>query len=155
MASILLLNGPNLNLLGCREPEIYGADTLFDIERRLSAQAAAVGCSLACFQTNAEHELVDRIHAAFREAVDFILINPGAFTHTSVALRDAFLATRIPFIELHVSNVHAREPFRRHSYLSDIARGVICGLGAHGYELALAAAIRTLSERGGRSSPES
>ncbi len=145
MASVLLLNGPNLNLLGSREPEIYGADTLPDIERRLSAEAETLGCSLACFQSNAEHELIERIHQAFREAVDFILINPGAFTHTSVALRDAFLATRIPFIELHVSNVHAREPFRRRSYLSDIARGVICGLGAHGYELALMAAVRMLS----------
>jgi len=145
MARVLLLNGPNLNLLGSREPEIYGADTLTDIERRLQTQAESLGYALDCFQTNAEHELVDRIHTAFREAVAFILINPGAFTHTSVALRDALLATRIPFIEVHLSNVHAREPFRRHSYLSDIANGVICGLGAQGYELALMAAARFLS----------
>lgn len=146
MPSLLLLNGPNLNLLGSREPDIYGEDTLVDIERRLEVQAEALGCRLNCFQSNAEHELIERIHAAFREAVDFILINPGAYTHTSVALRDAFLATRIPFIELHLSNVHAREPFRRQSYLSDIARGVICGLGVLGYELALTAAARMVTK---------
>jgi len=142
MAHLLVLNGPNLNLLGLREPEIYGAESLQDIEQRLRSRAAALGCAIDFFQTNAEHELIDRIHAAFREAVNFILINPGAFTHTSVALRDAFLATRIPFIEVHLSNIHAREPFRRHSYLSDIARGVICGLGSQGYELALMAAAQ-------------
>lgn len=146
MPSVLLLNGPNLNLLGSREPEIYGAETLTDIEQRLKALAERLGCSLDCYQSNAEHALIERIHAAFRETVDFILINPGAFTHTSVALRDAFLATRIPFIELHLSNVHAREPFRRHSYLSDIAKGVICGLGAQGYELALTAAARMITK---------
>ncbi len=146
MPSVLLLNGPNLNLLGLREPAIYGADTLADIELRLKDLAQRLGCTLDCFQTNAEHELIECIHRAFREAVDFIVINPGAFTHTSVALRDAFLATRIPFIELHLSNVHARESFRRHSYLSDIAKGVICGLGALGYELALTAAVRMVTE---------
>lgn len=146
MANLLLLNGPNLNLLGTREPDVYGADTLTDIERRLQRLATDLSCTLDCFQSNAEHELIERIHRAFREAVDFILINPGAYTHTSIALRDALLATRIPFIELHLSNVHAREPFRRHSYLSDIARGVICGLGAQGYELALTAAVRMLTK---------
>lgn len=146
MATILLLNGPNLNLLGSREPEIYGADTLQDIEQRLYRQADTLGVALECFQTNAEHQLIERIHTAFRQSVDFILINPGAFTHTSVALRDAFLATRIPFIELHLSNVHAREPFRRHSYLSDIAKGVICGLGVRGYELALTAAAQLVTK---------
>lgn len=146
MASILLLNGPNLNLLGSREPEIYGADTLQDIEQRLHHQAKQLGCALECFQTNAEHQLIEKIHTAFRESVDFIVINPGAFTHTSVALRDAFLGTRIPFIELHLSNVHARESFRRHSYLSDIAKGVICGLGAQGYELALTAAAQMVTK---------
>ena len=145
MANLLVLNGPNLNLLGIREPGIYGAQTLKDIEVALMAQAQEQGHALACFQSNAEHELIDRIHAAFRDQVDFILINPGAYTHTSVALRDAFLATRIPFIEVHLSNVHAREPFRKHSYLSDIAKGVICGLGALGYELALKAAIHTIT----------
>ena len=145
MANLLVLNGPNLNLLGVREPGIYGAQTLKDIEVALMAKAQEQGHALACFQSNAEHELIDRIHAAFRDQVDFILINPGAYTHTSVALRDAFLATRIPFIEVHLSNVHAREPFRKHSYLSDIAKGVICGLGALGYELALKAAIHTIT----------
>ncbi|XSG85726.1 MAG: type II 3-dehydroquinate dehydratase [Methylohalobius sp. ZOD2] len=146
MAQITVLNGPNLNLLGTREPEIYGTDTLADIDSRLQRIAASCGHSLDCRQSNAEHILVDQIHAAWSNQVDFILINPAAFTHTSVALRDAFLATRIPFIEVHLSNVHAREPFRRHSYLSDIARGVICGLGPQGYEFALHAAIRQLSE---------
>lgn len=146
MANLLLLNGPNLNLLGAREPEIYGADTLADIERRLQGLAGSLGCRLDSFQSNAEHELIERIHKAFRDAVDFILINPGAYTHTSVALRDAFLATRLPFIELHMSNVHARESFRRHSYLADVARGVICGFGAHSYELALTAAVRILDK---------
>ncbi|HYE34154.1 type II 3-dehydroquinate dehydratase [Methylocaldum sp.] len=144
MANILVLNGPNLNLLGFREPGLYGSQTLRDIETALDSKAQALGHRLDFFQSNAEHELIDRIHQAFRESVDFILINPGAYTHTSIALRDAFLATRIPFIEVHLSNVHAREPFRKHSYLSDIARGVICGLGALGYELALTAAIHIL-----------
>jgi 3-dehydroquinate dehydratase-2 len=146
MPGVLIVNGPNLNLLGQREPEIYGTETLEDIERRLRRLAEGHGLAVAFFQSNAEHELIDRIHAAFRAATDFIIINPGAFTHTSVALRDALLGTRIPFIEVHLSNVHARESFRRHSYLSDIARGVICGLGAQGYEFALAAAAREISE---------
>lgn len=148
MTSILVLNGPNLNLLGIREPEVYGHQTLDDIEGTLTAQAAQRGCRIAFLQSNAEHALIDRIHFALREKVDFILINPGAFTHTSVALRDALLGTKIPFIEVHLSNVHAREPFRKHSYLSDIAKGVICGLGTLGYELALQAAIHELEKKG-------
>lgn len=142
MATLLLLNGPNLNLLGSREPELYGHDRLVDIEQRLAAQCAAAGHSLACFQSNAEHALIDRIHAARDEGVACILFNPGAFTHTSIALRDALLATSIPFIEVHLTNVHARERFRHHSYLSDIALGTIVGLGPQGYELALQAALR-------------
>ncbi|MBB1488452.1 type II 3-dehydroquinate dehydratase [Oceanospirillum sediminis] len=145
MASILVLNGPNLNLLGTREPEIYGAQTLADISQELAATAAGQGHQLECFQSNAEHALIERIHAAREEAVDFILINPAAFTHTSIALRDALLGVAIPFIEVHLSNVHAREPFRKHSYLSDVAVGVICGLGAQGYDLALQAALAKLS----------
>ncbi len=148
MARLLLLNGPNLNLLGSREPTHYGNDTLAAIEARLSAQAAAAGHDLECLQSNAEHVLVDRVQAARDDGSAFILINPGAFTHTSVALRDALLAVAVPFIEVHLSNVHAREPFRRHSYLSDIARGVIVGLGPFGYELALQAALRELDGRG-------
>jgi len=146
MASILVLNGPNLNLLGIREPAVYGSQTLKDIEATLASRAQGLGHSIAFLQSNAEHALIDRIHLAFREGVDFILINPGAFTHTSIALRDALLATRIPFIEVHLSNVHAREPFRKTSYLSDIAKGVICGLGALGYELALQAAFCELEK---------
>lgn len=145
MASILVLHGPNLNLLGTREPEIYGAATLADIDRLLTQQAQVAGHQLNTFQTNAEHELIDRIHRAKTDGVAFILINPGAFTHTSVALRDALLGVQIPFIELHLSNVHAREPFRRHSYLSDVAVGVICGFGVKSYELALHAAISRLT----------
>jgi 3-dehydroquinate dehydratase-2 len=144
MATILVLNGPNLNLLGTREPEHYGADTLADIEDRLKNQAGDAGLQLDFFQSNAEHALVDKLHQA-RSAVDFIIINPAAFTHTSIALRDALAAIAVPFIEVHLSNVHAREAFRHHSYLSDIAQGVICGLGAQGYELALQAAIRQLN----------
>ncbi|BBL72535.1 type II 3-dehydroquinate dehydratase [Methylogaea oryzae] len=147
MASILVINGPNLNLLGVREPGIYGSQTLADIERHLADCGAKQGAELAFFQSNAEHALIDRIHQAFRDQVDFILINPGAYTHTSIAIRDAFLATRVPFIEVHLSNVHAREPFRRHSYLSDIALGVICGFGAFGYEIALQAAMKSITER--------
>lgn len=143
MASILVLNGPNLNMLGVREPGVYGNLTLAEIEANLSRLAKQAGHSLTCYQSNAEGALVDRIHAAYQEVVDFILINPGAYTHTSIALRDALLATKIPFIEVHLSNVHAREPFRKHSYLSDIARGVICGLGPIGYELALTAALES------------
>jgi 3-dehydroquinate dehydratase-2 len=148
MAEILVLNGPNLNLLGTREPEHYGTTTLAQIEERLSAQAAAAGHRLSFHQSNAEHELVERVQEAIRAGVGFILLNPAAFTHTSVALRDALAASRIPFIEVHLSNVHAREPFRKHSYFSDLALGVITGLGAQGYELALAAAIERLKNKG-------
>jgi 3-dehydroquinate dehydratase-2 len=144
MASILVLNGPNLNLLGTREPAHYGQDTLESIRARLQRQAAASGYGLALVQSNAEHELVEAVHRAGRDGIAFIIANPAAFTHTSVALRDALLAVAIPFIEVHLSNVHAREPFRAHSYFSDIAEGVISGLGAQGYELALSAAIRLL-----------
>ena len=141
---ILLLNGPNLNLLGTREPETYGHLTLNDIVQSLSADAQALNVKLTHFQSNAEHELINKIHAA-RGNVDYILINPAAFTHTSVALRDALLGVNIPFIEIHRSNVYSREPFRHHSYLSDIATGVICGLGAEGYRFALQAAVNRLS----------
>ena len=144
MARLLLLNGPNLNLLGRREPDVYGATTLADIEQAAGAAAAAAGHQLEAFQTNSEAALVDRIQQAAGQ-VDFILINPGALTHTSVALRDALLAVAIPFIEIHLSNVHAREEFRRHSYISDVAVGVITGLGAQGYQLALAAACHQLA----------
>lgn len=142
---ILLLNGPNLNLLGTREPETYGSTTLNDIVKGLEKQAAAADVALSHLQSNAEHLLIDKIHQA-RGNTDFILINPAAFTHTSVALRDALLAVQIPFIEIHLSNVHAREAFRHHSYLSDIAVGVICGLGADGYHFALQAAVNRLSK---------
>ncbi len=145
MARLLVLNGPNLNLLGIREPGHYGRDDLVSINRRLIERAHAQGHVLENFQSNAEHELVERVHRALGEKVDFIIINPAAFTHTSVALRDALSAVAIPFIEVHLSNVHAREPFRHHSYFSDIASGVISGLGAVGYELALEAALRRLS----------
>jgi len=134
---ILVLNGPNLNLLGTREPHVYGATTLADVEAMLAADAAAAGVGLECFQSNHEGALIDRIHAA-RGRVDWIVINPGGLTHTSVALRDALAGVAIPFVEVHVSNVHKREPFRHHSYLSDIAEGVIAGLGVHGYRAALA-----------------
>ncbi len=144
MASILVIHGPNLNMLGQREPEKYGSTTLEEINQRLLEQASAAGHHLAHLQSNAEYELIDRLHEARRENIDFIIINPAAFTHTSVALRDAILASDIPFIEVHISNVHAREPFRHHSYFSDIAVGVICGLGPQGYELALQSAIKTL-----------
>jgi 3-dehydroquinate dehydratase-2 len=145
MATILVLHGPNLNLLGSREPEIYGRDTLADINQRLQSTCLAQGHHFQCLQSNAEYELIERIHDARREGVNFILINPAAFTHTSVALRDALLASEIPFIEVHLSNVHAREPFRHKSYFSDVARGVICGLGPLGYELALTAALSQLT----------
>lgn len=138
--NILLINGPNLNMLGKREPQTYGSQTLQDIVDTLSAQADQASATLTHFQSNAEHALIDRIHAAM-DNIDAIIINPGAFTHTSVALRDALLAVNIPFIEVHMSNVHAREPFRHHSYLSDVAAGIIVGLGAQGYELALSAAL--------------
>ena len=141
MARFLVLHGPNLNLLGTREPEIYGSDTLEDINSRLESLAREAGNEIVCLQSNAEHELVDAVHGAKTQGVAGIVINPGAFTHTSVALRDALLGVGIPFIEVHLSNVHAREDFRRHSYLSDVARGVITGLGAKGYEFALLAAM--------------
>jgi len=144
MANILVLNGPNLNLLGVREPQHYGSTGLDAIIERLRTQAGEQGHQLEHMQSNAEHELVERAHLAMQEGVDFILINPAAFTHTSVALRDALAATRIPFIEVHLSNVHAREAFRHHSYFSDLAVGVIAGLGALGYELALMAAMQQL-----------
>ncbi len=144
---LLLLNGPNLNMLGKREPQIYGAQTLADIEQQLQCLAAAQGAQLDCFQSNSEEALINRIHQAFLQ-VDFILINPAAFTHTSVALRDALLSVAIPFVEIHLSNVHSREPFRHHSYLSDVAKGVICGLGAKGYEYALDYAVGYLRKSG-------
>lgn len=147
MPTLLLLNGPNLNLLGTREPEIYGAQTLADIAKSLEQQANTHGSTLAHFQSNSEGALVDRIHQAAKEQVDFILINPAAYTHTSIALRDALLGTQIPFIEIHLSNVHQREDFRQHSYFSDIAVGTIVGLGAQGYELALQAALHQLAHR--------
>ena len=143
MANILLLNGPNLNMLGTREPGIYGSTTLTEIEQQLTARARDLGHDLAALQSNAEAELVDRIQQA-AGVVAFIIFNPGAFTHTSVALRDALLAVAIPFIEIHISNVHAREEFRQHSYFSDIAVGTIVGLGPQGYELALQAAHEQL-----------
>lgn len=145
MAKLLVLNGPNLNLLGNREPGHYGTDKLEQINQRLVEQAEAAGHQLTSFQSNAEHELVERIHQAANDDVSWIIINPAAFTHTSVAVRDALAGVAIPFIEVHLSNVHAREEFRRHSYFSDIASGVISGLGAQGYELALAAILRRLS----------
>ena len=144
MSKILVINGPNLNLLGSREPGHYGQDTLSDIEKALLSLAMTQGNELEFFQSNAEYQLIDRIHQAGRDAVDFILINTAAFTHTSVALRDALLGVNIPFIEVHLSNVFAREEFRHHSYLSDVAVGVISGLGALGYELALQAADKHL-----------
>lgn len=135
---VLVLHGPNLNLLGTREPRHYGSTTLAQINARLGEIAAEAGVQLSDFQSNAEGELIDRIQAAAREGVDFIIINPAAYTHTSVALRDALAGVAIPFIEVHLSNVHAREPFRHKSYFSDLAVGVVCGLGAHGYDAALA-----------------
>ncbi len=134
---ILILHGPNLNLLGSREPEIYGHDTLADINARLKQQAKTSGVAVECFQSNHEGELVDRVHAAKGEGVPAIIINPGGLTHTSVALRDALAAVAIPFLEVHLSNIHSREAFRRHSYFSDLAVGVLYGLGRRGYELAL------------------
>jgi len=143
---ILLINGPNLNLLGTREPDIYGAATLPQIERQLGQQAQARGLDLECFQSNAEHALVERIQAAGTDGTAFLIINPGAFSHTSVAIRDALLAVKLSFIEVHLSNVFAREGFRHHSYLSDIASGCIVGLGPVGYELALEAVARRLGK---------
>ena len=140
-ASILVIQGPNLNLLGSREPEVYGTTTLNDIHQKLEDLAKAQSVDLNTYQSNHEGELIDRIQKAKQDGVNFIIINPGAFTHTSVALRDVLAGVAIPFIEIHLSNIHQREEFRKHSYLSDIATGVICGLGAIGYELALQAAI--------------
>jgi 3-dehydroquinate dehydratase-2 len=140
MAHFLLLNGPNLNLLGTREPGVYGHESLADIESRLQTQAQARGHRLSVFQSNAEHALIERVHRAAEEQVDAIVLNPAAFTHSSIGLRDALLGVGIPFIEVHLSNVYARESFRHHSYFSDIAAGSIVGLGALGYELALRAA---------------
>lgn len=146
MATILVLHGPNLNLLGQREPDIYGSTTLADIDLGLEQLARERGHHLLHMQSNAEYELVERVQDAGREGVNFILINPAAFTHTSVALRDALSAVDIPFIEIHLSNVHAREEFRQLSYFSDLAQGVICGLGAQGYELGLLAALQQLEQ---------
>lgn len=143
---VLLLNGPNLNMLGKREPQIYGSLSLDEIVVDLKDTAKQHQMTLEHLQSNAEHDLIDAIHGALGK-VDFILINPAAFTHTSVALRDALLSVSIPFIEIHLSNVHARESFRQHSYLSDVAQGVICGLGAQGYEFALLAAKRYLQQQ--------
>ena len=142
--TIYVLNGPNLNLLGQREPEVYGSDTLASIEERAKNAATRLGHELIAFQSNAEHELIGRIHRAPAEGVAFLIFNPGAFTHTSIALRDAIIGVQLPFIEVHVSNTRAREPFRHHSYFSDIAVGVIAGLGVFGYELAVRAAVRQL-----------
>lgn len=144
MAKLLLLNGPNLNLLGSREPEVYGHTTLGDIENTCKELCSAQGHELECFQSNSESDLIQKVHEAARARVEYVLINPAGFTHSSVALRDALLATGIPFIEVHLSNIHAREVFRQHSYFSDIAQGVVCGLGAQGYELALQAIFRKL-----------
>ncbi|MCK9490095.1 MAG: type II 3-dehydroquinate dehydratase [Xanthomonadales bacterium] len=147
MAKLLLLNGPNLNLLGMREPQVYGRTTLDQIETELAQRCAQAGHSLACLQSNAEHVLVERVQAAAADGTAFILVNPAAFTHTSLALRDAFAAAAVPFIEIHLSNPHAREPFRHHSYLSDLARGVVCGFGVNSYRFALSAALEQLAEQ--------
>jgi 3-dehydroquinate dehydratase-2 len=146
MARVLLLNGPNLNLLGTREPGLYGADTLQSIEKRAAELAREAGHELVAFQSNSEAELLAQIHGAAAAGISFLIFNPAAFTHTSIALRDALLAVRLPFVEVHLSNTHAREPFRKHSYFSDIAAGVITGLGAFGYELAVRAAVRHLAK---------
>jgi 3-dehydroquinate dehydratase-2 len=144
VAKILVMHGPNLNLLGTREPEIYGRATLAEIDADLAARASQSGHAVETFQSNAEHELIERVHRSRSDGTAFILINPGAFTHTSIALRDAMAAAAIPFIEIHLSNIHAREPFRRHSYFSDLAIGLVCGLGPSGYGLALTAAMQRL-----------
>ena len=145
MAKFLVLNGPNLNLLGEREPEVYGSTTLAEIDQQIKQIASDAGHELDCFQSNSESEIIDQIHLAKKNNVDFIIINPGAFTHTSIAIRDAFLGVQLPFIEIHLSNVYAREDFRKHSYLSDIAVGIISGMGAKGYELAFTAAVNKLN----------
>lgn len=146
MAKILVLHGPNLNMLGLREPEVYGTTTLKEIDQQLKLFADTAGHKLSSFQSNAEHELIDQIHLAKVKKIDFIIINPGAFTHTSIAIRDAFLSVSIPFIEVHLSNVFAREEFRKHSYLSDIAEAVVSGMGAFGYEVALQAAGQSIEK---------
>jgi len=142
MAKILILNGPNLNMLGTREPEKYGYETLADLESNLSALAKALGVQVKFFQSNAEHQIIDEIHNIFSEPVDAVIVNPGAFTHTSIAIRDAFLSVNVPFYEVHLSNIYQRESFRHKSYFSDIARAVICGMGTAGYEYALRDAVR-------------
>jgi 3-dehydroquinate dehydratase II len=147
MSSFLLINGPNLNLLGSREPGVYGKTALPDIEKRCREIATELGHTLDTFQSNAEHELIDRVQKAAADGVDFIILNPGGFTHTSVALRDAFLAVQIPFIEIHLSNTFAREEFRHNSYFSDIASSCLFGFGAYGYELALQAAAKYVEEK--------
>ena len=147
MTKLLTIHGPNLNLLGTREPEIYGTMTLADIDAGLVTQAQAAGHEMECFQSNAEHDIVDRVHSARDQGVAYIFFNPGAFTHTSLAIRDALLGVAIPFIEVHLSNVHSREAFRQHSYLSDVAVGCVIGLGARGYGLALQAAIEKLEDQ--------
>jgi 3-dehydroquinate dehydratase-2 len=141
--NLLLLNGPNLNLLGTREPGVYGVHTLADVEQAAQAQTSAAGAQIVCFQSNHEGALIDRIHAARTEGVDAIVINPGGLTHTSVALRDALAGVAIPFVEVHISNIHQREAFRHHSFLSAIAQGVICGLGIDGYRFAIDFALKT------------
>lgn len=148
MARLLLLNGPNLNLLGTREPDKYGAASLADIEARCTMLARSLGHELECAQSNAEHTLTERIHAASANGIAFLIFNPGAYTHTSIALRDALLGVRLPFIEVHLSNTAAREEFRHHSYFTDIAAGSIVGLGALGYELAVRAAAQALGSEG-------
>lgn len=148
MSVFLLINGPNLNLLGSREPEVYGATRLADIEARCVSLAAELGHELSCFQSNAEHELINRVQQAATDGVDFIILNPGGLTHTSIALRDALLAVEIPFIEIHLSNTFAREDFRHNSYFSDIASSCLFGFGAYGYELALQAASRYVTSAG-------
>lgn len=145
--SVLVIQGPNLNLLGTREPELYGNMTLDDIHKKLAQLASEANISLATYQSNHEGELIDRVQKAKKDGVNFIIINPGGFTHTSVALRDALAGVAIPFIEVHLSNIHQREEFRKHSYFSDLALGVICGLGAKGYELALGAIQSKLSSK--------
>lgn len=146
MAKLLVLHGPNLNLLGTREPEVYGRTTLEEINQTLTAHAQRLGHELRAYQHNAEHELIERVHRANDDNVDFILINPAAFTHSSIALRDALAGVAIPFIELHLSNTHQREAFRQHSFFSDLAKGVICGFGAQSYTLALEAAHHCLEQ---------
>lgn len=148
MAKILLLQGPNLNLLGQREPQIYGSTRLEELHAEIVQQAEQLGHQLECFQSNAEYQLIERVHQALNDGTAYILINPAAFTHTSVALRDALAGVALPFIEVHLSNVYAREPFRKHSYFSDLAQGVICGLGTQGYQLALLAAHQYLDAAG-------